>query len=73
MGSDGKNDQKVEEKREEAHAIKNEITRDVLRIKQKVDRINKATYNKLSEISVDLETVTYNIAVATGGKKRGLK
>ena len=73
MGSDGVNEKKIEEKREEAHEIKNEMTKDILHIKRRIDRINTNTFNKLTEISADLESVTYNIAIASGGKKRGLK
>ena len=73
MGRDERNEEKIEAKREEAHSIKNAITKDVLKIQKKVDKINKATNIKLNEISVDLKTVTYNIAIATGAKKRGLK
>ncbi len=74
VGKESKiNDQKVEEKRVEAHDLKNQMTTDILRIKKKVDKINKDTNIKLQEISADLETVTYQIAVATGAKKRGLK
>lgn len=66
-------DKQVEEKRTEAHDLKNKMTTDILRIQKKVDKINKDTNAKLQEVSIDLKTVTYNIAVATGGKKRGLQ
>lgn len=73
LGSDGQAEEIVQGKREEAHQIKNQMTRDILHIKKRVDKINRDTNVKLNEISVDLETVTYNIAIATGAKKRGLK
>lgn len=73
MGSDGKNAQKLEQKTVEADIIKMGMNKDVTRIKQKVDRLNINTYNKLSEISKELESVSYRIAIVTGAKRRGLK
>jgi len=73
MGSDGENAYIVEKKGQEADVIKHAMNKDIHRIKKKVDRLNRNTYNKLSEISSDLESVSYRIAVATGGKRRGLK
>jgi hypothetical protein len=73
LGRNLKNEKKIEAKIDEAHEIKNAMTVDVLRIKKKVDKINENTFNKLAEISNDLGSVTYSIAIATGGKNRGLK
>lgn len=72
LGIDVKNEQKVEAKIEQAHAIKNAITRESLVNEKKIYKINKKTYDKLVEITNDLASVTYSIAIATGGKKRGL-
>jgi hypothetical protein len=69
LGSDGGAAEEVEAKSHEAHDIKNQMTGDILRIKSKVDKLNKNTNTKLNQISADLESVTYKIAVATGGKK----
>jgi hypothetical protein len=73
LGNDCKKDDLVNLKREEAHVIKNEMTKDILHVQRKIDKVNKDTNNKLNEISVDLKNITYHIAVATGGKKRGLR
>lgn len=72
LGVSGKNDEVIERKSQEAHDIKNDITKDILRTKKKVDKINLDTTKKLKEVSNDLNSITYKIAVATGGKKRGL-
>lgn len=69
----GKSAKVVQQRSEEAHDIKNAMQEDVLRIKKKIDKINEDTYEKLKEVSVELDSVTYKIAVATGAKKRGLK
>lgn len=73
LGRLPKNEAIVERKTIEAHQIKRAMTEDSLRSQKKVDRINVNTYRKLSEVSANLQSVTYNIAIATGGKKRGLK
>lgn len=73
LGRSRKNEKILDEKAQEAHQIKNSMTKDVLRIQKKVDKINLHTNQKLNEVSEDLKSVTYRIAVATGGKKRGLK
>lgn len=72
LGVDHLLEEKIALKREEAHTIKNEMTKDFFRMKQKTDRINLKTNKKLNEIDKDLHSVTYRIAVATGGKSRGL-
>lgn len=73
LGSDGHNAQIVKRKTLEAEGIKQSIHDDMLRIKKKVDRVNKNTNTKLNEISADISTVTYRIAIVTGAKRRGLK
>lgn len=56
-------------KRDEAHDIKNKMTKDTLRTKLKVDKINRRTSKTLQKLGND---VTYRIAVAQGGRQRGL-
>lgn len=73
LGSDGGNQEKIDSKNYQAHSIKNQMTTDILRIKRNIDKINKDTNQKLKQVSIDLESVTYNIAIAQGGRKRGMK
>ena len=73
MGRSYKNEMQLQKREGEAIAIKSKMHSDITRIRHKVDRLNTETYNKLHQISVELESVTYHIAIATGGKKRGLK
>jgi len=73
MGRSYKNEKQLQKKEVEATAIKTGMNKDITRIKRKVDKLNRTTHDKLNQISIELETVTYHIAIATGGKKRGLK
>lgn len=70
---DGKSDVKVQTKTDEAEKIKRSMHRDVIRVQKKVEKFNRMSQTTLDEISIDLESITYKIAVATGGRKRGLK
>lgn len=70
---DGKSDVRVQVKTDEAEKIKRSMHREVTRVQKKVERFNQMSRTTLDEISVDLESITYKIAVATGGKKRGLR
>ena len=70
---DGKSDVKVQVKTDEAEKIKRSMHREVTRVQKKVAKFNRISRIRLEEISVDLESITYKIAIATGGKKRGLK
>lgn len=70
---DGKSDVKVQTKTDEAEKIKRSMHRDVVRVQKKVEKFNRMSQTTLDEISIDLESITYKIAVATGGRKRGLK
>lgn len=73
LGLNGKTTAIVEERTIEADSIKNEMLGDINRIKRKVDRLNQSTNSKLKAISNDIDSITYKIAVATGGKNRGLR
>lgn len=73
LGSDGENADQLEKKRKEAVAIKHGMNNNIIRIKKKVDALNATTTSRLAEISADLDSVTYHIAIATGAKRRGLK
>lgn len=73
MGSDGQNAVLLEKRESQANAIKQSMEHDVAKVKKKVDLLNQSTYTSLTEISSDLDSITYRIAIATGGKKRGLR
>lgn len=73
LGSNNGSAEKIEAKTQEAHDIRNQMTSDSLRSKERVDIINLNTYHKLQKISDDLADVTYTIAIATGAKRRGFK
>ena len=72
MGSDGGADEKVRASRVEANEIKRQIEIDGQRTRNHMDTIDKRTNVKLNRISADLKSVTYRLAIAQGGKKRGL-
>lgn len=69
---DGKSDVRVQVKTDEAEKIKRSMHREVTRVQRKVEKFNRISQTRLQEISIDLESITYKIAIATGGKKRGL-
>lgn len=72
----GRSDRKnaiVESKNQEADVVFEEMLREMQIVTRKVDRLNLVTSSKLVDISSDLQTITERIAIATGGKNRGLR
>lgn len=63
----------VQSKNEEADLISKEMLGNIKTVTEKVDRLNQDTSSKLEEISIELQSITHKIAIATGGKNRGLR
>lgn len=72
FGMNGHKKAVVQQKTEEADFLSHQLSTEIRRVTRKVNRLNQQTNSKLDEIHADLESITYRIAVATGGKKRGL-
>lgn len=75
FGRDPESQEKIDFSRNEAHLIKNNIQKDLIKVTKKVEKTKLKHIKDLENIQNEVERVNRNvaehIAIATGGKRRG--